>query len=132
MSTRSTRAMQVLSRFGELAWFSLPTEKHPVYGYPQVPYLGWRYRSAQEDVARLMEDAVRALPTQVDWTLDRTRKNWVLVPTRILREAQGLDNPAFANVVHSVNTQDQEFCFRALSDLDLILQRLQQIPIPKG
>lgn len=131
MSTRSVRAMQVLSRFGELAWFSLPSEKHPVYGYPQVPYMGWRYASTQEYVARLIEDAVGALSTEVEWTLDRTRKNWLLVPTRILREAHGLDSPAFANVVHSVNTQDHEFCFRALSDLDLILQRLQQIPIPK-
>lgn len=93
--------------------------------------MGWRYTSAQEDLARLIEDAVGALPTKVEWTLDRTRKNWLLVPTRILREAHGLASPAFANVVHSVNTQDHEFCFRALSDLDLILQRLQQVPIPK-
>ncbi|MEV4866542.1 hypothetical protein [Streptomyces ossamyceticus] len=93
--------------------------------------MGWRYNSTQEDVARLIEDAVGALPTEVEWTLDRTRKNWLLVPTRILREAHGLDSPAFANVVHSVNTQDHEFCFRALSDLDLILQHLQQVPIPK-
>lgn len=93
--------------------------------------MGWRYTSAQEDVARLIEDAVGALPTEIEWTLDRTRGNWLLVPTRILRESHGLDSPAFTNVVHSVNTQDHEFCFRALSDLDLILQHLQQVPIPK-
>lgn len=102
-----------------------------MYGYPQVPYMGWRYTSTQEDVAHLIENSVGALSTNVEWTLDRTRKNWVLIPTRILREAHGLDNPAFANVVHSVNTQDHQFCFKALSDLDLILQRLQQVPIPK-
>lgn len=124
--------MQVLSRFGELAWFSLPSDKNPVHGHPQVPYMGWRYTSTQEDVARLIEDCVGALPTEVEWTLDRTRRNWLLVPTRILREAHGLESPAFANVVHSVNTQDYEFCFRALSDLDLIIQYLQQAPIPKG
>ncbi|MER6156220.1 hypothetical protein ABT147_11820 [Streptomyces sp. NPDC001868] len=131
MSTRSARAMEVLSRFGELEWFSLPAEKHPVYGYPQVPYMGWRYTSARESVAHLIEDAVRALPTQVEWTLDRTRKNWLLVPTRILHEAQGLNSPAFANIVHSVNTQDQEFCFEALSDLGLILEHLHQVALPE-
>lgn len=124
--------MQVLSRFGELAWFSLPSEKHPVYRYPQVPYMGWRYTSAQEDTAHPIEEAVGALSTKVEWTLDRTRKSWLLVPTRILREAHGLDSPAFADVVHSVNIQDHEFCFRALSDLDLILQRLEQVPITKA
>jgi hypothetical protein len=131
MSTRGEQAMQVLSRFGELAWFKLPTEINPTYGYPQVPYVGWRYTRPQEGVAQLIETAVAALPTQVDWTLDRSRKNWVLIPTRILREAQGLANPAFRDVVHSVNTRDHEFCLSALSDFELIIQRLQQLPIPE-
>lgn len=88
MSTRSARAMKVLSRLGELAWFSLPSEKHPVYRYPQVPYMGWRYTSAEEDTAHPIEEVVGALSTKVEWTLDRTRKSWLLVPTRILREAK--------------------------------------------
>ena len=131
MSNRSVQAMQALGRFGELAWFALPSESHPVYGYPQVPYLGWRYRSPREAIAQLIEDAVRALPTQTDWTLERTRRNWVLLPTRILLEARGLENPAFADVVHSVSVQDQEFCHRALSDFELIIQSLQQIQLPE-
>ncbi|MGP4087236.1 hypothetical protein [Streptomyces sp. KR55] len=131
MSTRGEQAMQVLSKFGELAWFKLPVERNPTYGYLQMPYMGWRYTSPREGVAELIEDAVRALPTQVDWTLDRTRRNWVLVPTRALREAQGLANPAFSDVVHSINFQDQEFCLKALADFKLIIQHLRQIPIPE-
>lgn len=131
MSDRSARAMQTLSRFGELAWFALPVESHPVYGYYQVPYLGWRFRSPREGVAQLIEDAVKAQTTQVEWSLDRTRRNWLLLPTRVLHEAQGIDNPAFAEVIHSINIQDQDFCSRALSDLELILQGLQQAPIPE-
>ncbi|WP_030989636.1 hypothetical protein [Streptomyces sp. NRRL WC-3744] len=85
--------MQALNRFGELAWFKLPT--------------------------------------QVEWMLDRTRRNWILLPGRLRNEAQGLEDPAFSDVVHSINTQDQEFCLKALSDLDLIVRHLQQIPIPE-
>ncbi|MER5224779.1 hypothetical protein [Streptomyces flaveus] len=131
MSTRGEQAMQALSKFGELAWFALPVENNPTYGCPQMPYMGWRYTSPREGVAELIEDAVRALPTQVDWALDRTRKNWVLVPTRPLCDAQGLANPAFSDVVHSINTRDQEFCLKALTDFKLIIQRLQQVPIPE-
>lgn len=94
--------------------------------------MGWRYASPRERVAQLIEETVRALPTQVEWTLDRTRRNWLLLPTRLLNEAQGLHNPAFAEVVHSVNVQDQEFCFRALSDFELIIESLRQVPIPEG
>ncbi|MPY50288.1 hypothetical protein [Streptomyces acidicola] len=124
--------MQVLSRFGELAWFSLPAETHPVYGYPQVPYMGWRYASPREGVAQLIEHSVSELQTQVEWTLDRTKRNWLLLPSRILSEAQGLDNPGFADVVHSINVHDQNFCFKALSDLELIIQSLQEVSIPEG
>ncbi|WP_159027545.1 MULTISPECIES: hypothetical protein [unclassified Streptomyces] len=93
MPSRNTEAMRALSRFGELAWFKLPT--------------------------------------QVEWMLDRTRRNWILLPGRLRNEAQGLEDPAFSDVVHSINTQDQEFYLKAFSDLDLIVRHLQQIPIPE-
>jgi hypothetical protein len=96
-----------------------------------VPYLGWRYTSPQEEVARLIEATVTALSTQVDWTLDRSRRNWVLVPTRILHKAQGLANPAFSDAVHFINTQDQEFCLQAQADFELIIRNLQQLPMPE-
>lgn len=72
---------------------------------------------------------MREVHTQVHWALDRTRRNWVLLPSRILTEAHGLEDPAFSNVVHSINTRDQEFCFKALADLELIIQHLQEFPI---
>ncbi|MGW2098579.1 hypothetical protein ACWCPX_12885 [Streptomyces olivaceoviridis] len=131
MPNRNTEAMQALSRFGELTWFKLPTEYNNVYGYYQVPYLGWRYACPRDDIAQYIEDAVSEVPTQVEWGLDRTRRNWVLLPSRIWREAHGLEDPAFSDVVHSINTQDQEFCLMALSDLELIVQHLQQIPVPE-
>ncbi|MFE9020120.1 hypothetical protein ACFYNL_16365 [Streptomyces sp. NPDC007808] len=132
MSTRSVQAKRALSRFGELAWFSLAVEVNPCYGYLQVPRLGWRYESPQENVGSLMEEVVKEVHTQVDWTLDRTRRNWVLLPSRILREAHGLEDPEFSNVVHSINTRDREFCLRALADLELIIRHLQEFPIAEG
>jgi hypothetical protein len=129
VSSRGEQAVQALSRFGELAWFKLPTEFNAAYGYAQVPYMGWRYAFPGEGVAQLIEAAVRDLPTRVDWEIDRTRRNWVLVPTRVLREAHGLADPSFRDVVHSINVQDQEFCLKALSDFELIIQHLLQVHI---
>lgn len=94
--------------------------------------LGWRYVSPRGDIALYIEDAVSKIPTQVEWALDRTRRNWILLPGRLRNEAQGLEDPAFSDVVHSINTQDQEFCLKALSYLDLIVRHLQQIPIPES
>ncbi|GHC48480.1 hypothetical protein GCM10010309_03900 [Streptomyces violaceochromogenes] len=129
VSSRGERAVQALSRSGELEWFKLPTAFNATYGYAQVPYMGWRYVFPEEGVAQLIEAAVRALPTQVDWEIDRTRRNWMLVPMRVLREAHGLADPSFRDVVHSINVQDQEFCLKALSDFELIIQHLLQVHI---
>ncbi|MEV6408173.1 hypothetical protein AB0M58_35385 [Streptomyces bobili] len=131
MSTRGEQAIKALSRFGELAWFKLPLEVNPRYGYTQVPYMGWRYTTPQERIARHIEAAVKELPTQLDWTVDRTRKNWVIVPTRILCEAGGLSDPAFRDTVQAVNENDHDFCSRALIDFESIIRHLQHIPIPE-
>ncbi|MFF8193864.1 hypothetical protein ACF05L_24125 [Streptomyces bobili] len=132
MSTRSEQAINALKRFGELEWFKLPLEINPRYGYPQVPYMGWRFTAPEERVAELIEEVIKAPTTQVDWTFDRSRRNWVIVPTRILREAGGLADPAFSDVVHAVNTNDEDFCFQALADFELIIHHLQRITIPES
>ncbi|MFF8996372.1 hypothetical protein ACF09H_42005 [Streptomyces sp. NPDC014983] len=123
--------MHALSRFGELAWFKLPAEYNEAFDYYQVPYMGWRYKSPPEGVAEVIEGAVTDLPTQLQWMLDKTRRNWVLLPRRIYQEAHGLADPGFSDTVHTINSNDQGFCLKALSDLDLIIQRLNQIPVSK-
>ncbi|MFF9175747.1 hypothetical protein [Streptomyces sp. NPDC014793] len=122
--------MKALSRFGELAWFKLPTECNAERGYRQLAYMGWRYKAPKEGIDRFIESVVKGVPTQLEWVLDVTRMNWVLLPERVLIEAQGLADPAFAEVIHSMNTQDQEFCIKSIDDIDLIVQHLQRIPIP--
>ncbi|MFF9601143.1 hypothetical protein ACF1GY_02565 [Streptomyces sp. NPDC014684] len=130
MPTQTVDAMKALSRFGELAWFKLPTEYNDEYGYHQVAYMGWRYKAPREGVDQFVEDVVKDVSTQLAWVLDRTRRNRILLPNRVLLEAGGLGNPAFADVVHSVNTRDQEFCIASISDLALIVQHLQRVPVP--
>ncbi|MEV6478905.1 hypothetical protein [Streptomyces sp. NPDC051576] len=92
----------------------------------------WRYASPRAGTSQLLEDSVRELPTQVDWTLGTTQKNWILIPSRILDESHGFEDPAFMEAVNQTNVQDQDFCLKALADFRLIIQHLQQIPAPGG
>lgn len=103
-----------------------------MYGYPQVPYMGWRYKSPRDKVAEFLDGVMHEVHTRVEWTLDTSRRNWVLLPSRILIEARGLENPAFENVVHSINVQDREFCLESQSDLELIVQRFREVSVPEG
>ncbi|MDT0402323.1 hypothetical protein [Streptomyces edwardsiae] len=132
MENRFTCAAQTLSRFGELEWFGLSGESNSVYGYLQVPYMKLRFKNRDERTAQLIEDAVRDTPTQLEWTLDKARRNWVLLPSRIILEARDLLNPAFAEAVNRINAQEPDFCRTALSDFDLIIAHLQEVEIPDG
>ncbi|MFF9275398.1 hypothetical protein [Streptomyces griseosporeus] len=128
--SRAEKAMETLSRFGELAWFKLPTEQNPQYGYRQVTYMGWRYLSPREGLDEFIEGAVREVPTQLDWTFDRSGRNWMLLPSRILEEAQGFSQPGFSDTLHSINLNEPDFCISSLSDFDLIIQHLRNISPP--
>ncbi|QLJ05205.1 hypothetical protein HZZ00_32070 [Streptomyces sp. NEAU-sy36] len=125
------QAVHALSRFGELAWFKLPAEYNDVYKYFQVPYMGWRYKTPRNEVTELIEGTVAELPTQIEWLLDRTRRNWVLLPGRVQEEAHGLMDPSFSETVHSISSSDQEFCLKALADFNLIIKHLENIRVPE-
>ncbi|MGA5527266.1 hypothetical protein [Streptomyces pseudogriseolus] len=132
MSKRSASAARTLSRFGELEWFGLSAESNPVFGYLQVPCMKWRFKEPGDRTAHLIDETVRASSTQEEWTLDRSRRNWVLLPSRVIIEAQGLANPAFSEAIERITTQDQEFCRRALADFERIIFDLGEVPIPEG
>ncbi|MGA5124071.1 hypothetical protein ACPCAG_12240 [Streptomyces pseudogriseolus] len=129
MSKRSALAARTLSRFGELEWFGLSAESNPVHGYLQVPLMKWRFKVRSGRTAHLISDSVRASSTQVEWTLDVSRRNWVLLPSRVFNEARGLANPAFSEAIELITTQDQEFCRRALADFEHSISGLREVSI---
>ncbi|MDT6983841.1 hypothetical protein ACFSUJ_12730 [Streptomyces lusitanus] len=131
MSKRSALAARTLSRFGELEWYGLSAESNPVHGYLQVPLMKWRFKARSERTAQLIRESVRASSTQVEWTLDTSRRNWVLLPSRVSNEARGLANPAFSKALELIITQDQEFCRRALADFERIISDLREVSIPE-
>lgn len=117
--------MRTLARAGELAWFKSSAGTHPLYGYEQLPYLGMRYTDPKGGPATLIERAVNETPTRVEWTFQRTRANWLLAPSRLFDE---MDEPGdFQKVAHAITTNDQDFCTAALSDLDDMISRLEQL-----
>ncbi|MFF3790630.1 hypothetical protein ACFYXW_11230 [Streptomyces sp. NPDC001981] len=125
MPSLARRSMQVLSELGELAWFKLTSERHPLYGYQQLPFLGWRFKSPQEGVAEVIQTEVNATRTQVDWTLVTSERNWYLTPSRLVSEVESRGNGKFHEIMYEIAVDDQEFCVNALADLEGIVHRLE-------
>lgn len=54
-------------------------ERHPLHGYLQVAFVGWRYAEPREDLKAAFEAAVREAPEEVEWAF-RSVRNWMIVP----------------------------------------------------
>ncbi|MDQ0846064.1 hypothetical protein [Streptomyces sp. V1I6] len=127
MSTRFRVAGETLRRLGALEWLKLSAGSHPDHGHLQVPYVGWRFAEPSGEKLQAIEEAVRTTPTQVDWHVDTSRRNWLLAPARILGTgANPAASPAFDERVAAA-TRDQGFCAQALSDLDAIMRTLGEL-----
>ncbi|MFE6455891.1 hypothetical protein ACFVP0_00270 [Streptomyces cinereoruber] len=131
MTTRFQRAGRTLSLLGPLRWLRLSGDRHPLYGYQQVSFLGWRFEEPDAEKLRIVERAVRTTPTREEWAIDTSQRNWVLVPTRLLGEGENpVASPGFDERV-SLAMRDQDFCVRALLDLDAILNTLRGLAAPR-
>ncbi|MGA5409314.1 hypothetical protein ACPCSC_18880 [Streptomyces lavendulocolor] len=127
MSNRFRFAGETLSRLGSLRWIRLSDERHPLHGYQQVPFLGWRFEEPHPDKLKIIEQSLHMTPTQVRWRIDTSRRNWLLAPSRILGDGKNpAASPAFDERVN-LAMQDQDFCIRALADLDAILRSLNEL-----
>ncbi|MFJ3529534.1 hypothetical protein [Streptomyces sp. NPDC090132] len=127
---RNERARQVLSRFGDVAWFRHPVERHPFYGYLQVSFVAWRYVDPREELKKVFETAVQEAPERVEWTF-RSVRNWMIVPSRLMREA-GPDGANFNDAMGAIRESDQEFCAATAEDLENTLRKLAEAPSIDG
>ncbi|MFF5502828.1 hypothetical protein [Streptomyces roseolus] len=126
MSEHFDLAREALSRLGELRWIRLSGGPHPLYGYQQVPFLGWRFTDPHDEKLRTIEGARRATPTRYEWRIDTSRKNWILAPSRLLgKTGEHAASPEFTERMSQL-MRDQDFCVRALEDLDAILRALRK------
>lgn len=128
MAARALHYMQTLTRIGRLAWYKSSTERHPLHGYQQLPYIGMRFSEPRESAAELITQALNDTPLEIEWALDTSTKNWILAPCRLFSQIDELGE--FHDAVHSITVNDQEFCEAALGDLDKIIDRLAQMVPP--
>uniref|UniRef100_A0AAU2VQE7 Uncharacterized protein n=1 Tax=Streptomyces sp. NBC_00008 TaxID=2903610 RepID=A0AAU2VQE7_9ACTN len=127
---RNERVRQVLSRFGDVAWFRHPVERHPFYGYLQVSFVAWRYVDSREELKKVFEAAVQEAPKRVEWTFKSVR-NWMIVPSRLMQES-GPDGANFNDAMDVIRESDQEFCAATAEDLENIFRKLTEAPSIDG
>jgi hypothetical protein len=76
--------MTVLTELGDVEWARLPFLEdighHPnLKVYP--PFVTWRYRNKDLQIAEKLAKAVASFHSLIGWSFDSTGKNWLLYPS---------------------------------------------------
>ncbi|MFE7741492.1 hypothetical protein [Nocardia sp. NPDC057455] len=115
-----------LKRYGELEWYrhagGLGDD-----GAPAPPLVVWRFPEPRPvRLAELLHEAVVADNREIDWLFDTTRRNWVLVPLRVMAEKDSHKLATEAQAADLLVKTDLEFCRRSVRDFERIIGLLDR------
>lgn len=127
MPVRSERAGNAIRAFGELGWFKIPSVVHPLCGYQQIPYKGWRYKNPRDSTRSLFQRVAAEAPEQLEWIFDSSSKNWLLIPARLSQQNLEASGMSFPEMTQAVREEDQEYCRSTNLDLDRIIEFLERM-----
>ncbi|MET9292006.1 hypothetical protein [Streptomyces sp. NPDC003077] len=111
--------MQALRTLRALEWIRISVGVNPEYGYLQVPYVAWRYHERTIKKERTNRETCTTTAKNVEWSLDTSRHNWLLSPSRLVDEQQAIGLP-FSEAAWAIASTDQAFCLAANEDMALI------------
>ncbi|MFJ9902303.1 hypothetical protein ACIRVK_05260 [Streptomyces sp. NPDC101152] len=84
----------------------------------------WRYSDPQDRVRDDFQRIVAEFDGDVEWAVDLSAENWVIMTQRLRREfaraAKG-----YVGVLSDLKNSDQEFCLQATADLSKLLQKIR-------
>ncbi|UAK32552.1 hypothetical protein K8O92_00425 [Nocardia asteroides] len=115
-----------LKRYGDLEWYRHAGGTGDD-GTPTPPLVVWRFPEPQPaGLAELLHEAAVADNREIDWLFDTTRRNWILVPTRVMAEKERHGLATEAQAANLLVRTDLDFCRRSVRDFERILAVLDQ------
>jgi hypothetical protein len=85
--------------------------------------ISWRYAEPGARVGAGIASVVREFKGNVEWVIDLSGKNWVLMPKRLQEEFSSAPE-GYVGVLSDMKNSDQGFCVRATEDLIDLMGRL--------
>ncbi|WP_459545562.1 hypothetical protein [Nocardia sp. X0981] len=124
---RSREFIMLLKNFGKVEWY-----RHvggiDGDGRARPPLVVWRFSEPRPvEFAAGLRGIVEADSREVDWLFDTSRRNWVLVPSRVMEEKHRHGFAVEAQAVDLLQGEDPEFGQRSVSDFERILRALDQL-----
>ncbi|MFI8824325.1 hypothetical protein [Streptomyces sp. NPDC053431] len=90
-----------------------------------MAFLAWRFAYPREEFKAVFEEVVRSAPQKTTWEFRPGKKNWLIVPVRLIEES-GPGTRDFNEAIASISRNDQAFCADTAADLEAILISLAE------
>jgi hypothetical protein len=119
----SADVLQALRAHGVVQWARISVGRDPLDSLVRPPMISWRYVEPRTRVGAGIASVVREFKGNVEWVIDLSGRNWVLIPKRLQEEFSGAPE-GYVRVLSNVKNSDQEFCIRATEDLMDLMGRV--------
>jgi hypothetical protein len=120
----STDVLQALAAHGTVQWARISVGRDPQDSLARPPMVVWRYVEHGAGTGESIASVVGSFRGDVEWVMDLSGRNWVIMPRRLQQEFAGAA-PGYVGVLSDMKAADQDFCLRANSDLGALLDRLK-------
>ncbi|CAM4518142.1 hypothetical protein NONI108955_40925 [Nocardia ninae] len=116
-----------LQPYGDLEWYRHAGGTRDD-GSSVPPLVVWRFAEPRPvEFAEQLRKIIDSDHRDIDWLFDTTRRNWVLVPERVMAEKEHHRFATEAQASDFLERQDREFCERAVKDFDRIIGELDEL-----
>lgn len=124
---KSRDLITLLKNFGNVEWYRHSGGINDD-GTARPPLVVWRFSEPRPvEFGDRLRCIVEADDRMVDWLFDTSRRNWVLVPSRVMEEKRRQGFAVEAQAVSVLEREDPEFSKRSVNDFGRILRALEQL-----
>ena len=117
--------LNLLESFGEIEWarWGIVDGKEENLKFP--PVVVWRYKKRNENLERLIIDAVSSFNGNVQWEMRLSTRNWIITPKRVLQTMDKRRYKRGPEAIVALANEDPEFGEKANEDLPRLAEHIK-------
>ena len=118
--------LNLLESFGEIEWARWGTIDGNEENLKFPPVVVWRYKKRDENLERLIVEAVNSFHGNVQWEIRLTTRNWIVTPKRVLQIMDERQYYRGSQAIVALANEAPEFGEKANEDLPRIAAHIKR------
>ncbi len=117
--------LSILTQLGPVEWARIDVG-YDDYKRRRPPLAVWRYESERGDTPNRILSAVSRYSGEIDWSVDRPERNWIIQPTRVADPGSEFSNIPHGRLRAAIASADPVFTEDAIQDFRELFKLLSR------